>query len=207
MSSNNNNHSRLFCFDLDGTVTRQEILPLIAGELSLERELQLLTSLTIKGVIPFEDSFRLRCAILRSVPISTVKAIVSSVELHPGIEEFIKANKERVVLVTGNLDVWIEPIAKKLGCMLLCSKASVDNDQLVGVETVLRKGPALLELNKNRHSMVAIGESFNDISMFEIADTSIAFGGVHDPVPEINALADYIVYDERALCRLLNTLS
>jgi hydroxymethylpyrimidine pyrophosphatase-like HAD family hydrolase len=51
--------------------------------------------------------------------------------------------------------------------------------------------------------VIAIGEGFNDIPMFEAADIKIAFGGVHNPVAEIVELADYVVYGENSLCRLL----
>jgi phosphoserine phosphatase len=57
--------STFFCFDLDGTMTRREILPAIASEVGLSEEIALLTSLTMRGLVPFESSFRLRCRILR----------------------------------------------------------------------------------------------------------------------------------------------
>src|SRR5690625_19018 len=49
-----------FCFDLDGTVTTQEILPLISKEVDLHEEINLLTQLTLDGLIPFQNSFKLR---------------------------------------------------------------------------------------------------------------------------------------------------
>ena len=44
---------KIFCFDLDGTITTQEILPLIAAELDLYEEISTLTQATINGLIPF----------------------------------------------------------------------------------------------------------------------------------------------------------
>ena len=58
-----NHPSTAFCFDLDGVVTSQELLPLIAEELGYYEEIKALTDATIKGIIPFESSFRLRCRI------------------------------------------------------------------------------------------------------------------------------------------------
>ena len=37
----------MYAFDLDGTVTKEETLPLIARELGLETEMKLLTKLTL----------------------------------------------------------------------------------------------------------------------------------------------------------------
>jgi phosphoserine phosphatase len=73
-------------FDLDGTLTCEELLPVIAEGLSLAQEMATLTRLTLSGAIEFEESFRLRCAILRAVPISRVRAIVAEVALAPAME-------------------------------------------------------------------------------------------------------------------------
>src|SRR5258705_13832741 len=94
-----------FCFDLDGTLTRHEILPAMASEIGLSEEIALLTSLTMRGLIPFEASFRLRCRVLREVPVSRVREIVASIPLAESIETFIKENRHRCVVSTGNLDV------------------------------------------------------------------------------------------------------
>ncbi|MDP9573770.1 UNVERIFIED_ORG: phosphoserine phosphatase [Agrobacterium larrymoorei] len=46
-----------FAFDLDGTSTRAELLPVKAPELGLEAEMRLLTSLTMAEKNSFKDSF------------------------------------------------------------------------------------------------------------------------------------------------------
>lgn len=194
-----------YAFDLDGTITQQEILPLIATELGLKNEMDLLTKLTLEGIIPFEDSFRLRCAVLRSVPVSTVRAIVASVTLDPSIERFITERKDRCVIVTGNLRCWVQSIADRLGCQLLASEARVSDDRIVEVASVLNKGRALSAL-RSFPRKIAIGDSYNDVSMFEVADIGVAFGGTHVPVPALVNLSDYVVFEGEALCRLLSTL-
>ncbi|MCI7267456.1 MAG: hypothetical protein MR545_09585 [Veillonellaceae bacterium] len=45
-----------FIFDLDGTVTREETLPLIAKHFSVEEEIMELTRNTVDGRVPFIDS-------------------------------------------------------------------------------------------------------------------------------------------------------
>lgn len=42
--------------------------------------------------------------------------------------------------------------------------------------------------------------------MFEAADISIAYGGTHKPIQSLITVADYVVYEEDSLCRLLNML-
>lgn len=195
-----------FAFDLDGTVTRQELLPLIAGALNLEKEMRLLTSLTINGTIPFEDSFRLRCACLKTAPISEVKSIVEDVELDADVVSFIKNNPQQCAIVTGNLDVWIEPLAEKLGCMCFSSTAIVKDGQLSEVGSVLRKNHPVLELKKYFKRVVAVGDGVNDMPMFDAADIRIAYGGVHPPAKQLVQMADFVTFSGSALCRMLNTL-
>jgi HAD superfamily phosphoserine phosphatase-like hydrolase len=199
--------STAFCFDLDGTITREEILPAIASELGLSEEMELLTSLTIRGLIPFESSFRLRCRILRDVPISRVREIVSSIPLDPLIETFIRENRERCAVVTGNLDVWVKIVLERLGCDFATSIGLARDDRLESISHILRKDEAVKALRARGFSrVVAIGEGFNDIPMFESSDIGVAFGGVHPTVPEILQLSRYVVFGSRSLCRLLNTL-
>lgn len=195
-----------YVFDLDGTVTRQEILPLIAGALDLEKEMKLLTKLTLDGTIPFEDSFRLRAAILKAAPLRSIHEIVSEVKIDRSIEEFILLNKDKCFIATGNLDVWISPIIDKLGCKAFTSVGTVKNGKLIGVSSVLRKNIPVLSLRNTYNRIVAIGESANDMPLFEAADISVAFGGVHTPTVQIMEIADYVVFNGGSLCRLLSTL-
>lgn len=200
------NVNTAFAFDLDGTVTSQELLPLIAGELDLTHEMSVLTDLTLSGSIPFEESFRLRCAILRSVPISRVQEIVAEVTMDSHIERFIKENADRSFIVTGNLDVWVRPLVERLGCEAFTSTAICDGDQLRRVGDVMHKSRPAYILRRRFDRLVGIGESVNDIPMFEVADIGVAFGGVHPPAPELVRVADYVTFEGESLCRLLTTL-
>lgn len=196
-----------FCFDLDGTVTRQEILPAIASEVGLSEEIALLTSLTMRGLVPFESSFRLRCRILREVPVSRVREIVADIPLDPDVERFIHDNRERCAIVTGNLDVWVSGLLDRLGCASFTSRSGVEGDRLAGEATMVRKNDAVMAFRESGGGpVVAVGDGFNDIPMLETADIGIAFGGVHSPVAELVERANYVVYGGSALCRLLNTL-
>ncbi|MEY3122008.1 MAG: hypothetical protein RI993_833 [Pseudomonadota bacterium] len=195
-----------FAFDLDGTVTQQELLPLIASALDLEKEMRLLTKLTINGVIPFEDSFRLRCACLKSVPIDEVCSIIEEVALDDDVAVFIKNHPLQCAIVTGNLDVWVAPLVKKLGCLSYSSTAAIKDGQLRNVVSVLRKSHPILDLKKSFDRVVAIGDGINDMPMFDASDIRIAFGGVHQPAKQLVEMADFVSFSGRSLCRMLNTL-
>lgn len=195
-----------FLFDLDGTVSQCELLPIIAKSIGLEREFATLTALTIDGTIPFEDSFRLRFAMLRNIAVDQVRRAIGGVELDVDILDFIAANRGRCHIVTGNLRAWIADLAARIGCEVYANDAEMRDGSLVKLKPLMRKSQPVFELKKRYGRIVAIGDGANDVPMFEAADISIAYGGVHSPYKGLLDIADYAVFDSRALCRLLNTL-
>lgn len=196
-----------YCFDLDGTVTRLEVLPVIAAELGLTEEIGFLTQLTIRGQIPFEMSFRLRCRLLAEIEVDTVARIVEQVPLEESIANFIRDHHEQCYVVTGNLDVWVQRLAASLGCEMYSSKADIrPNGRLGALTSVLRKSSAIRELRNQYDRVVCVGEGFNDLPMFEEADIGIAYGGVHPPARELIENSQYVIGQGDSLCRLLHTL-
>ena len=195
----------VFAFDLDGTITSGELLPEIAKHLNIHDEMLSLTRLALKGDVDFDSSFRLRFRMLRGIAVSRVQEVVRNAPLNPDIERFITRNAGRCCVVTGNLDCWIAPVADKHGCRFFSSTSAVVNGRLA-LRTVLRKGPVIRELAKGHSRTVAIGDSVNDIPMFEEADVGIAFGGVHEPAPALVERADFVARDGAMLCGLLETL-
>jgi phosphoserine phosphatase len=185
-----------FCFDLDGTITREELLPLIASEVGLEEEMRLLTRITMDGLIPFEDSFRLRFAILRTAGVDRIQQIVSEVEVDPDVEAFIARNRHR----------WIAPLMERLGCRFYCSTSRRDREGRLELLSIMRKNVPTLELKDRFERVIAIGDGFNDVPMFDVADVGIAFNGVHGSPDALISMADYVALNAKGLCRLLNTL-
>lgn len=195
-----------FCFDLDGTITTEEILPLLAREVGLYEEISALTDATINGIIPFQKSFMLRCRLLREIPISRVRQIISTVGLHDKIVRFIQNRPDDCFIITGNLDVWVEDLAHTIGGNLFSSTASEENDTLQTIETVINKGDIVVNLKDRYDRIVAVGDGMGDVGMFEKADVRIAYGGVHNPIQTLVELSDYVIFNETALCRTLDTL-
>ncbi len=106
--------SLFFLFDLDSTITKQEILPTVSKMVSKEKEMRELTEKTMQGELPFKESFLQRVDILKNIPISEVQNIVENIELNEYIVKFIKENRDRCFIVTGNLDIWIYKLLKKM---------------------------------------------------------------------------------------------
>ncbi|MBR5914443.1 MAG: HAD family phosphatase [Selenomonadaceae bacterium] len=195
-----------FAFDLDGTITKVETLPILAKELGLAAQMKFLTDLTLAGKISFEKSFRMRYEILKKIPLKKISEIMSSIELDEEIFKFIRENKSQCVVVTGNLDCWIKPVAEKLGCEIFSSTSELDVHGVPVLKEILKKDFVIRQLKQTCKKVIAIGESFNDVPMLKAADISIAYGGVHKPVDAAIFVVDYFVNDSTTLCKLLKSL-
>lgn len=195
----------IFLFDLDSTVTRQEILPAIAKKIGIYEKMCSLTDSTMRGEMPFKQSFLQRVELLSDIPVSEVRRMVAEIELNDKLVEFIKINRDRCYIVTGNLDVWIEDLVKKIGMEknVFCSKALVNDDSIQDVFSIVDKNAVIGQMLL---PFVAIGDGNNDAEMIEGAEIGIGYGGVRDIAPSVLACATHAIYDEDKLVEFLERL-
>lgn len=195
-----------FIFDLDGTVSKEETLPLIASHFHIEEEIQSLTKATIAGNIPFIDSFIRRVHMLSHIPTSQVNALLQEVTLFPMLLDFFHEHREHCVIATGNLDCWVHGLLEKTTVQSYTSKATVENDYIQKITYILQKESIVKKYKEQGDTVVFIGEGNNDAEAMRIADISIATGLVHTPASSTLCVANYLVWEEGSLCRLLNQL-
>ena len=193
-----------FVFDLDGTVTEEELLPRIAAAIGETEAIADLTHRTIAGHVPFERSLRERVAILGKASIAEIADIVEGVSLNPAILNFLQANASRAVIITGNLDVWLSKLALRLPVPILSSRVTSKNGYIEGFSEIMEKGAKARALNAQH--LCVVGDGHNDLGMFEIADVAIAYGGVHEPATSLYSVATHAVYNSDSLCRLISQL-
>ena len=195
----------IFLFDLDSTITRQEILPTIAEEFGVFEEMRALTERTMRGELPFKQSFLQRVELLKGIPVSEVRELTGNMKLNRYLMEFMKRYQNRCYIVTGNLDVWIENLVKKLGMekSTFCSKALVENDYIQDVLSVVDKNAVI---NQMVLPFVAVGDGNNDAEMIEAAEIGIGYGGVREIAPSVLACASHAVYQEEKLVEFLERL-
>ena len=195
-----------FLFDLDGTVTKLETLPLISKHFKIQEEIDTLTRETIQGNIPFIESFIRRVYILGRLPIDEVADLLETVPLYEKLSKFITENKENCAVATGNLDCWIEKLAQKVGCCCYCSDAEIENNRVKKLTKIFRKENLVERYKSEGEKVVFIGDGNNDVEAMRLADISIASGLTHMPAKSVLSVADYVVFDEEGLCRQLNQL-
>lgn len=197
----------IFLFDLDSTVTKQEILPTIAEEIGKKDEMRELTEKTMMGDLPFQESFRSRVELLNQIPVAKVAELVSEISVNDAIVKFLNENKENSFIVTSNLDVWIEELMNRIGMKgrYYCSHAKVVDGKIVGIKEILAKD-SVQDMLTSKAKIVAIGDGSNDYDMLRKADVSVSFGGVREIAPALLDISDYSVYDENKLYELLTAI-
>ena len=86
----------------------------------------------MRGEIPLKTSFLRRVKILSNISVHEVNDIVANIPLNEAIAEFIRENRDRCYVLTGNIDVWISGLMENLGMEnhTYCSKAEVVNDRI-----------------------------------------------------------------------------
>ena len=192
-----------FLFDFDGTVTQVELLPLIGKQVGLFTELENLTLRTMQGEIPFDQSFLHRVNLLSSIRLSDIQEIILQAPVFEILLDWIKFHRNDCAIVTGNLDLWIQPWLD-LHNLKGFSSEGLELDNTYVVKKILRK-ETVLE-NYPNSKTVMIGDGANDARIMELSSLGIATELSHKIAPILWEHADYVVKDENILCRILTQL-
>lgn len=199
-------NNRVFLFDLDATVTKEEILPALAEQVGLLEKMREMTEKTMRGEIPFQSSFLARVEMLKTIPVSRVAEIVEKTPLNEELVQFIRTHASQCYIVTGNIDVWIEKLIKRIGLPMshcYCSSASVSDDYIISVNSVVDKEKIAKQFVV---PVVAVGDGSNDAEMVRLADVGIGYGGVRPVAYSLMCNATHVICDEHRLCNFLHTL-
>lgn len=196
-----------FLFDLDGTVTSAETLPIIANHFECKEEIAELTKRTVQGNIPFVESFIRRVNILGKYSVSETSDLLAQVPLYSEIKKFIDSHREDCIIVTGNLTCWCEGLFKKIGCQCYGSEAECEEDKVVKLKSILRKEQIVDQYKALDETVVFIGDGNNDLEAMRHANISISVGLTHKPAQSLMAITDYVIFNENALCRQLYQLA
>ena len=195
-----------FLFDLDGTVTSLETLPVIASHFNCQEEIAELTKRTVAGNVPFIESFIRRVNILGKYSVRETSDLLAQVPLYPELKRFIDNHRSDCIIVTGNLTCWCEDLFRKIGCQCYGSSAELEEDHVVKLKSILRKEEIVDRYRALGETVVFVGDGNNDLEAMRHADISIATGLTHTPARSLYAICDYIIFNENALCRQLNQL-
>lgn len=196
-----------FLFDLDGTVTSLETLPIISEHFDCKEEIAELTARTIAGNVPFIESFIRRVNILGHYSVQETSDLLTQVPLYSKVIKFIEEYKEDCIIVTGNLTCWCEGLFKKIGCLCYGSEAECEDDKVVKIKSILRKEQIVNQYKALGETVVFVGDGNNDLEAMRYADVSIAAGLTHNPAQSLLSICDYVIFSENALVRQLYQLN
>lgn len=192
-----------FIFDLDGTITSAETLPIISKYFNVHQEMAKLTKDTVNGKIPWKRSFVRRVNLLKHVPVDEIRALLEKTPLYEKIVDFIQENQENCYIATGNLDCWIDKLCNRIGCEYYSSQAEVKDGQISGIVHILEKADVVKRFQSGGNKVVFVGDSNNDVNAMRKADIAIAYGASHKPSEFCLSAADHAVYSENELISLL----
>lgn len=193
--------NKIYLFDLDGTITNEEILPKIAEKFNFKKKMTLLTRSAMAGDVPFENSFSLRHKMLSKFELEKIRNVVEKISLNKFLVNYINKNSNKCKIMTGNLDEWIVPLKKKIKCEFFTSK-SINNGKKL--KYIMNKGQVVKKFKCKKK--IFIGDGYNDVSAFRNCNIKIAYGKIHLPPDVLINMSDYYISDEKKLCQLLEQL-
>ncbi|PAF44342.1 phosphoserine phosphatase SerB [Helicobacter sp. 11S02629-2] len=179
---------KLVVFDFDGTLMDNETIDELAAAYSINDEVSLITKEAMEGKIDFFSALTKRVALLKGMPLSLATKVAHSLTPMPNAKECIDRLKEAgfiVVCFSGGFSLATEYFKEVLGLdatfsNILHAKDCVLTGQVGGSMmfsdskgVMLKSFASMLGLSKS--DCIAIGDGANDLSMFEYADTRIAF--------------------------------
>jgi len=186
----------IVCFDMEGTLT-----PEIWNQVALDSGISELTK-TTREIPSFSDLMDYRLDIMQqyNLKLADIVAATKKLDLLDGALEFLnKVRREfQVVILSDTFHEIAYPLIEKLGNpLLLCHKLDVDNeDNILGykLRDLKAKKQAILSFQSMGYRCLAVGDSFNDLQMFEVADQSFFINApetISSSMPEIPSFKKY----------------
>jgi len=179
---------KLAVFDFDSTLMDGETIDFFARELGLEKEVAEITDLAMNGKLDFFESLITRVDLLKGLEYDKVVEIGKILPLMPGAKEIVPALQSKgykVICFSGGFRVGTSPAKDILGLDADFSNVLHHKDGLltglVGGDMMFdySKGDMIQRLQNilgiSREDTLVVGDGANDRSMFEHADTRIAF--------------------------------
>jgi phosphoserine phosphatase len=138
--------------------------------------------------------------------VSEVNDLLENIPLYPQLTQFIKSHASQYKVATGNLRCWVEKLSHRIGCEVFTSDGDVVDNKVKKLTSILKKEIIVRQFKEAGQRVVFIGDGNNDVEAMRDADISIACGMTHYPAKSVLTVANYLVFEESALCRQLTQL-
>lgn len=186
----------IVCLDLEGVLV-PEIWINVAQKTGI-KELEL----TTRDISDYDVLMKKRLSILHKhgLKINDIKKVIDSMEPLEGAMEFLEWLRSctQVIIASDTFVQFAGPLMKKLGWpTLFCNSLQIDSDGSINSYTLrLQDGKrqTILALRNLNYKTIAVGDSYNDISMLKEADAGIFFrppDSIKDEFPELTLSYSY----------------
>lgn len=178
----------LIVMDVDSTFIQHEVIELLAARAGVEAQVADITARAMNGELDFEESLRLRVAMLRGLPESALTEVLSEISFTPGAKTLTRTLNRigfQVALVSGGFIEVVKPLADALGVTnVRANKLEIADGVLTGelegpIIDRQAKAEALREFAAHygipMSRTIAIGDGANDLDMLNEAALGIAF--------------------------------
>ena len=188
----------ILCADLEGIFV-PEIWINVAEKTGIE-ELRL----TTRDVSDYDELMRGRLEILKrkGLGIGDIQKVIQSMDPLDGAEDFLKWVRDRFqfILVSDTFVEFADPLLKKLHRpTLFCNSLVIDHNGMI-IDYQLRqrdgKRHVIKALQSLDYTVIAVGDSYNDITMLTEADKGILFRPPDKIKHEFQNFPVIQIYDE-----------
>ncbi|TAL73225.1 MAG: bifunctional phosphoserine phosphatase/homoserine phosphotransferase ThrH [Bacteroidetes bacterium] len=167
----------IVCSDLEGVFV-PEIWVNVSKKTGIDE-----LKLTTRDISDYNVLMKRRMELLRQhgLTLQDVQKVISQLSPLPGALEFIEwlRTRSQLIVVSDTFIEFADPLLKQLGRpTLLCHHLTIDKSGNI-VDYNLRQKDAKMKvvdaLQNLNYKVIAIGDSYNDISMLRIAELGILF--------------------------------
>ena len=195
----------IVCSDLEGIFTPE--IWINFSEITGINELRL----TTRDISDYNVLMQRRLAILRenNLKLDDIQAVIKKMEPIAGALDFLNWLRSlvEVVIVSDTYVEFAGPLMEKLDRpTLLCNTLSVNADgSITGYKLRQQDGKKKVALSLN-YQVIAIGDSYNDITMLQAADHAILYRPPDNVKAEYQDFATAFTYDElkKRLIEIMN---
>ncbi|MBK7627867.1 MAG: bifunctional phosphoserine phosphatase/homoserine phosphotransferase ThrH [Bacteroidales bacterium] len=188
----------IICSDLEGVFV-PEIWVNVSDKTGIEE-----LKLTTRDISDYDILMRGRLEILKehNLTLKDIQDVISRLKPLPGALEFVNwlRSKAQLIIVSDTFIEFADPLLEQLGRpTLLCHHLSTDSSGNI-ISYNLRQKDAKKKvaeaLQGLKYKVIAIGDSYNDISMLRKADVGILFNPPQNVVDEHGDLIVIRSYEE-----------
>jgi phosphoserine/homoserine phosphotransferase len=188
----------IICADMEGIFTPE--IWINVAQITGLKELRM----TTRDISDYDVLMKKRLAILKQngLKLQDIQAVIVKMKPLAGAEDFLNwlRSKLQVIIVSDTYVEFAGPLLEKLGQpTLFCNTLSVEADGTISGYNLRQKdgkqkvATALANLN---YKVIAIGDSYNDITMLKAAETAILYCPPDNVKAECSEFPVTRTYDE-----------